>query len=71
MGAIVRRHGQALRGPGLLSRHLRFFQPREHRRHFRPSLLMILILNVRQQRRRIGPGIVVQGDGEVDQPTPL
>ncbi|MNM86395.1 hypothetical protein D3C81_985460 [compost metagenome] len=60
---------QSFGGPGFVARHLFELQAGEHRCHFRPALLVIHVIDLRQQRWRIGVGVVVEGDREVDEAT--
>ncbi|MNI60493.1 hypothetical protein D3C73_1157150 [compost metagenome] len=60
---------QSFGGPGFIARHLFELQAGEHRCHFRPALLVIHVIDLRQQRWRIGVGVVVEGDREVDETT--
>ncbi|MCY1453513.1 hypothetical protein D9M71_705090 [compost metagenome] len=67
VGATMGGDRQTLRRPRLVPRHLVEGQAREHRGHFRPTLLVIHVVDLGQQRRRVGVGVVVQRYREVDE----
>ncbi|MNF78349.1 hypothetical protein D3C84_605290 [compost metagenome] len=67
MRTAVRRDLQALGRPGLVAGQLRLGQAGKHRGHLRPALLMVHVVDFRQQRRWIGVRVVVQGNGQVHQ----
>ncbi|MNG31652.1 hypothetical protein D3C84_1174980 [compost metagenome] len=60
---------QSFGGPGLVARHLFELQAGEHRGHLRPALLVIHVIDLGQQWWRIGVGVVVERDREVDKTT--
>ena len=60
---------QPLGRPGFVARHLFELQAGEHRGHLRPALLVIHVIDLGQQWRRIGVGVVVERDRKVDETT--
>ena len=69
MGAVMGRELYRLHRPALTVRQVFSLEAFKEAQHLRQAPLVIVVLNGRTDPRRIGGYVVLQRDGNVDQPS--